>query len=71
MLDSNSSYALITNTDEPRSMKEALGMEDASSWIKAMDDEMASSDKKFGTLYLFLKDENMLVENECSRRNFV
>ncbi|MDF3686057.1 reverse transcriptase domain-containing protein [Enterobacter hormaechei] len=27
-------------------MKEALGMEDAGSWIEAMDDEMASLEKK-------------------------
>ena len=45
MLDSNCAFALITNTDEPRSMKEALGMEDVGSWIEAMDDEMASLDK--------------------------
>ena len=45
MLDSNCAYALITNIDEPRSVKEALGMEDAGSWIEAMDDEMASLDK--------------------------
>lgn len=42
MLDSSCAYALVTNTDEPRSVKEALGMEDAGSWIEAMDDEMAS-----------------------------
>ena len=53
-------------------MKEALGMEDAGSWIEAMDDEMASLDKKkLGTLYLYLKDGNLLVENGCSRRNSV
>ena len=40
MLDSSCAYALVTNTDEPRSVKEALGMEDAGSWIEAMDDEM-------------------------------
>ncbi|MDF3686074.1 hypothetical protein, partial [Enterobacter hormaechei] len=32
MLDSSCAFALITNTDEPRSVKEALGMEDAGSW---------------------------------------
>ena len=26
---------------------------------------------KLGTLYLCLKDENLLVVNGCSRRNFV
>jgi hypothetical protein len=31
MLDSSCAYALVTNTDEPRSVKEALGMEDAGS----------------------------------------
>ena len=31
MLDSSCAFALITNTDEPRSVKEALGMEDAGS----------------------------------------
>ena len=46
MLDSNCAFALITNTDEHRSMKEALGMEDVGSWIEAMDDEMDSLDKK-------------------------
>jgi hypothetical protein len=45
MLDSSCAYALFTNTDEPRSVKEALGMEDAGSWVEAMDDEMASLDK--------------------------
>ena len=45
MLDSNCTFALITNIDEPRSVKEALDMEDAGSWIEAMDDEMVSLDK--------------------------
>ena len=72
MLDSNCAFSLITNIDEPRSLKEALGMEDVGSWIEAMDDEMVSLDKKkLGTLYLFLKYGNILVENGCSRRNFV
>ena len=44
MLDSNCPFALIANIDEPRSMKEALDMEDVGSWIEAMDDEMASLD---------------------------
>lgn len=46
MLDSSCAYALVTNTDELRSMKEALGMEDVGSLIEAMNDEMASLDKK-------------------------
>ena len=45
MLDSSCSFALITNTNEPRSMKEALDIEEASSQIEAMDDDMASLDK--------------------------
>ena len=72
MLDSSCFFSLITNTDEPRSVKEALGMEDAGSWIEAMDDEMDSLDKKkLKTLYLSLRDGKLLVENGCSRRNYV
>ena len=46
MLDSGLAFALITNTDDPRSVKEALDMEDVGSQIEAMDDEMASLDNK-------------------------
>ena len=45
MLDSSCAFALITNTDEPRSVNKALGMEDVGSQIEAMDDEMASLEK--------------------------
>ena len=70
MLDSSCAFALITNTNEPRSMKEALGMEDASSWIEAMDDEMASLDKKkTWDLVPLPKGQKLLVANGCSRRN--
>ena len=46
MLDSSCGLTLITNIDEPRSMKRALDMEDVGSRIEAMDDEMASLDNK-------------------------
>ena len=46
MLDSSCAFSLITNTNETRSMKEALAMEDAGSWIEVMDDDMTSLDKK-------------------------
>ena len=45
MLDFNCAFALITNTNESRSMKETLDMEDVGFWIEAMDDEMDSLDK--------------------------
>ena len=46
MLDSSCAFSFITNTDEPRSVKEALGMEDVGSQIEAMDDEMDLVDDK-------------------------
>ena len=45
MLDSSCAFALITNIDEPISVKEALDMEDVGSWFETMDNEMASLDK--------------------------
>lgn len=38
MLHYSFSFTLITNTDEPRSMKQALGMENVGSWIEVMND---------------------------------
>ena len=70
MLNSSCAFALSTNIDEPRSVKEALGMEDAGSWIKAMMMRWLHWIKtKLGTLSLFLKEKNLLVVNGCSRRN--
>jgi hypothetical protein len=36
---------LISNTDEPRTVREAMGMNDADSWIEAMNEEMAALKK--------------------------
>ena len=45
MLDSSYIFALISNTDEPRTVREAMGMNDADSWIEAMNEEMAALKK--------------------------
>ena len=70
LLDSNCAFSLITNTDELRSVKETLYMEDVGSWIEAMDDEMASLDKKIGTLYLFLNDEKPIGTKWVFKKRF-
>lgn len=65
-------FALNANIDEPRSIEEALGMNDSESWKIAMDEEMLLlRGMKHGTLYHCLKDESLLVVNECSRRRWV
>lgn len=45
MLDVNCTYALITSTNEPRTMKEATEIFDSNSWLEAMNEEMASLKK--------------------------
>lgn len=45
MLDSNCAYALITNADEPRTVKEAIDMSDSDSWLEAMYEETTSLKK--------------------------
>jgi hypothetical protein len=45
LIDSTCSYALISNTDEPRTLKKAFRMFDSDSWLEAMEGEMTSLDK--------------------------
>lgn len=45
LLDTNCVYALVTNTDEPRTVKEAIQMLDLDSWLEPMNKEMASLKK--------------------------
>lgn len=45
MLNVNCAYALLVDTDEPRTVKEATDMPDSDSWLEAMNDEMSSLDK--------------------------
>ena len=71
MLDSSCAFSLITNSDEPRSMKEALGMEDTGSWIEAMDDEMASLDKnKTWEIVPFLKEWKLFGSKWVFKKKF-
>ena len=45
LLDSSCIFSLISNTNEPRTVREAMGMTDADSWIEAMNEEMAALKK--------------------------
>ena len=45
MLNINCAYVLLTNVDEPRTVKEAINMPDSDSWLLAMNDEMKSLEK--------------------------
>ena len=45
MLNVDCAYALLTNVDEPRTVKEAINMPDSASWLSAMNDEMKSLEK--------------------------
>jgi hypothetical protein len=45
MLNVNCAYALLTDVDEPRTVKEAINMPDSNSWLLAMKDEMKSLEK--------------------------
>ncbi|GLJ22726.1 hypothetical protein SUGI_0428180 [Cryptomeria japonica] len=44
MLNVKCAYALLTDVDEPRTVKEAI-MSDSDSWLEAMNDEMTSLEK--------------------------
>lgn len=45
MLDSNCIFSLIANIDEPKTIREVMGMHDVDSWIEAMNEEMVSLKK--------------------------
>lgn len=45
MLDSSRIFTLIANIDEPRTIREAMGMCDVDSWMEAMNLEMATLNK--------------------------
>lgn len=45
MLDSHCIFALISNTNEPRTVREAMSMCDANSWMEAMNKEIVALKK--------------------------
>jgi hypothetical protein len=45
LLDSSCIFSLITNTDEPRTIQEAMNVSDANFWMKAIDEVMATLKK--------------------------
>lgn len=44
-MDSSCIFALISNIDEPRTVREAMGMHDVDSWMEAMNEEMEALKK--------------------------
>ena len=51
MLDSSCIFALISNIDEPRTIREAMGTNDADSWMEAMNEEMLALKKKIHEIW--------------------
>lgn len=45
MWDANYAYSLITNVDEPRTMKEEIKIPNLDSWLEATNEEMVSLKK--------------------------
>ena len=65
-------FALSTNTNEPRTMKEVMEMEEKESWRLAMDEEMDEIIKNVhGTWSHCMIKGNPLDVNGCSKRRSV